>query len=81
MRKKIKIIRKNLLRFKTSEKKIREKQTAAPILEYVSIDTCHSLISTWNFIQEKKRKEQHFDLRVLASRMVSKLRHFNKFGL
>ena len=54
----IKTIRKNLLRFKTSEKKIREKHSAAPLLEKVSIDTCHSLISTWNFIQEKKKKKR-----------------------
>ena len=33
MRKKIKRICKNLLRFKTSEKKIRENHTAAPLLE------------------------------------------------
>ena len=39
-------------------KKIREKQTAAPLVEKVSIDTCHSLISTWNFIQENKKKKK-----------------------
>ena len=31
--------------------------------------------------KKKERKEQHFDLRVLGSRMVSKSRHFNRFDL
>ena len=61
MRKKIKTIRKNLLRFKTSAKKKkseRSQHTAAPLLEWVSIVTCDSLISTWNLIQEKKKRKK-----------------------
>ena len=65
-----------------SKTNFQEKHTAAALLEWVSIDTCHSLElhSMWNFIEEKKKK-QHFNLHVLASRMVSKSRNFNRFVL
>ena len=65
-----------------SKKNFREKHTAAPLLEWVSINTSHSLISIYIHVElhsrnkKGKEKEQHFNLNVLASRTVRKLRNF-----
>ena len=69
---------------KISERNIRlHRPTATQMGTWmVSIDTCHSLISMQKIIHEKREQNSTSgQLRVLASRMASKSRNFNRFTL